>query len=313
MGFGLPYLTMTVQIAGPIGPFLDNVQQRQVPVMVMATCEAAPSGPVSDRAQFDEHVQTQLLRAIRDVIGRKMERQEMTFRHLGTGDVATAVPEIIAASGLQQNGIGIGNLSMAFGIDGHAPQPPAPQQQPQHNMAAGTFDMGGGHQLEVQINGKTPEGYLKDKASSMIWGWIIGAVIIGIMVLTGIGFGIYIYVAAKDTSSPAGAAKTAAAAKWDGKTTFECGGNDIVALNGVTATAGVKAAGNCQLTMTGVNITAPVAIEAGANAKVIMTGGSITASTSSVVASGSARVDLVGTKVSGKSKTSAAAKVTGAP
>ena len=68
---------------------------------------------------------------------------------------------------------------------------------------------------------------------------------------------------------PAGAAKAAAAAKWDGKTTFECGGNDIVALNGVTATAGVKAAGNCQLTMTGVNITAPVAIEAGANAKVI--------------------------------------------
>lgn len=93
-------------------------------------------------------------------------------------------------------------------------------------------------------------------------------------------------------ASPAGAAKAAAAAKWDGKTTFECGGNDIVARNGITATAGVKAAGNCQLTMTG---------------------GSITASTSSVVASGSAKVDLVGTKVSGKSKTSAAAKVTGAP
>jgi hypothetical protein len=304
---------MTVQIAGPIGPFLDNVQQRQVPVMVMATCEAAPSGPVSDPAGFDQHVQMQVLRAIREVIGRKMQSQEMTFRHLGTGDVAAVVPEIIAASGLQQNGIGVGNLSMAFGIDGHAPQPAAQQpQQPQHNLAAGTFDMGGGHQLEVQINGKTPEGYLKDKASSMIWGWIIGAVIIGIMVLTGIGFGIYIYIAAKDTSSPAGAAKAAAAAKWDGKSTFECGGNDIVALSGVTATAGVKAAGNCQLTITGTSITAPVAIEASGNAKVVMTGGSITASTNSVVASASAKVDIVGTKVSGKAKSSGAAKITGA-
>jgi hypothetical protein len=307
---------MTVQIAGPIGPFLDNVQSRQVPVDVMATCEYAPSGPVANPAQLDQHVQAELLRAIRDVIGRKMQSRDLTFRHLGTGDIAAVVPEIIAASGLQQSGIGVGNLSLAFGIDGRPPQGGPPQQQPQqpqHNMAAGTFDMGGGHQLEVQINGKTPENFLKDKASSMIWGWIIGAVIIGIMVITGIGFGIYIYVAAKDTSSPAGAAKAAAAAKWDGKSTFECGGNDVVAISGVTATAGVKAGGNCQLTLTGVSITAPVAIEAGANAKVIMTGGSVTASSNSVVASGSAKVDLVGTKVSGKSKASAAAKITGAP
>ena len=73
---------------------------------------------------------------------------------------------------------------------GFGPPPPgAGMSQPQHNMAAGTFDMGGGQQLQVQINGKTPEGYLKDKASSMIWGWIIGAVILGIVVLGGIGLG----------------------------------------------------------------------------------------------------------------------------
>jgi hypothetical protein len=255
----------------------------------------------------------QLLRAIREVVGRKMETRVLTFRHLGTGDVAAIVPEIIAVSGLQQNGIGIGNLAMAFGIDGHAPQPPQPgPAAPKNDMAAGTFDMGDGHQLRVKIDGKTPESFLKDKASSMIWGWIIGAVIIGIMVLTGIGFGIYIYVVAKSPSA-AGAAKTAAATGWDGKSTFECSGNDVVALTGVTATAGVKASGNCQLSLTGVNITAPVGIEAGASAKVTMTGGSITASTSSVVASAAAKVDLVGTKVSGKAKTSGAAKVTGAP
>jgi len=304
---------MTVQIAGPIGPFLDSVQARQVDVMVMATCDVAPSGPVGDRAQLDQHVQMQLLRAIREVIGRKMETRTLTFRHLGTGDVAAVVPEIIAVSGLQQNGINIGNLAMAFGIDGHAPQPPAPgPAAPRNDMAAGTFDMGDGHQLRVKINGKTPENFLKDKASSMIWGWIIGAVIIGIMVLTGVGFGIYIYVVAKQPSAGA-SAKSAAAAGWDGKSTFECSGGDIVAISGVTATAGVKASGSCQLTLTGVNITAPVGIEASAGAKVTMTGGSITASTNSVVASAAAHVDLVGTKVTGKAKTSGAAKVTGAP
>jgi hypothetical protein len=304
---------MTVQIAGPIGPFLDSVQARQVDVMVMATCDVAPSGPVGDPAQLDQHVRMQLLRAIREVIGRKMETRTLTFRHLGTGDVAAVVPEIIAVSGLQQNGINIGNLAMAFGIDGHAPQPPnAGPAAPKNDMAAGTFDMGDGHQLRVKINGKTPESFLEDKASSMIWGWIIGAVIVGIMVLTAIGFGIYIYVAAKSPSAGA-AAKSAAAAGWDGKSTFECSGGDVVAIAGVTATAGVKASGSCQLTLTGVNITAPVGIEASAGAKVTMTGGSITASTNSVVASAAAHVDLVGTKVTGKAKTSGAAKVTGAP
>ena len=306
---------MTVQLGGPIGPFLDNVQQRQVPVVVQGTCEYQSNGPAADPSQIDQHVQMQLLRAIRDVTARKMANGELTFRHLGTGDVAAIIPEIVAMSGLEQQGIRVGNLAMAFGIDGHAPQPAAGapvQQAPQHNMAAGTFDMGDGHQLRLKINGKTPEGFLKDKASSMIWGWIIGAVIIGIMVLTAVGFGIYIYVVAK-SPSPAAAGKAAAAAAWDGKSTFECGGNDVVALTGITSSAGVKAAGNCQLSLTGVNITAPVGIEASASAKVIMTGGSITSSTNSVVASAAAKVDLLGTKVTGKSKSSGAAKITGAP
>lgn len=305
---------MSVQIAGPIGPFLDRVQQRQVPVTVVATCDVMPSGPVGDPNQLDQHVQVQLLRAIREVLGRKMDSQQLSFRHLGTGDVAGVVPEIIAGSGLSQQGIGVNNLSMAFGIDGHPPQKSSTPAgaQPQHNVAAGTFDLGDGAQLRVKINGKTPENFLKDKASSMVWGWIIGAVIIGLMVLTFIGIGGYVWYTAR--SSPnVNDAKAAAAAKWDGKSTFNCGGNDIVAISGITASAGVVAGGNCQLTLTGVNITAPVGIEAAANAKVVMTGGSINASTNSVVASAAAKVDLVGTKVTGKAKTSGAAKVTGAP
>ena len=183
---------------------------------------------------------------------------------------------------------------------------------PQHNLGAGTFDAGGGQQLQVKINGKTPEGYLKDKASSMIWGWIIGAVIIGLLVLGGIGLAGYIYYQAK---SPGGGAQTGAAATWDGKSTFECKGNDVVALTGVKANVSgtaIKASANCQLTLTGVDITAAVGIEASASAKVTMTGGSITATTNSVVATAAAKVDCVGTKVTGKSKASNAAKVTGA-
>lgn len=215
---------------------------------------------------------------------------------------------------------------------GFGPPPPGAGMPPQqssegsrgagspNNFAQGTFDMGGGHQVKLTVDGKTPENYLKDKASSMIWGWIIGAVILGIVVLTFAGIGIYVYVVAKDsgagTGGAAGGGKAASAGTWDGKSTFECKGNDAVTLTGVKANVAgtaIKAGGNCRLTLTGVDITAGVGIDASANAKVTMTGGSITASTNSVVASAAAKVDLVGTKVSGKSKQSGAAKVTGAP
>jgi hypothetical protein len=181
---------------------------------------------------------------------------------------------------------------------GFGPPPPGAgmqPQQPQHNLAAGTFDMGGGQQLQLKINGKTPEGYLKDRASSMIWGWIIGAVILGIMVIGGLGFGAYLYFQVKSDSAGGAAAakKAAAAASWDGKSTFECKGNDVVALSGVKANVAgtaIRASANCQLTIVGVDITAATGIEASANAKVTMTGGSIKATTNSVVASGAAKV-----------------------
>lgn len=193
---------------------------------------------------------------------------------------------------------------------GYGQQP----QQPQNNFAQGTFDMGNGQRVELTVDGKTPENYLKDKASSMIWGWIIGAVILGLVVITFAGVGIYVYFQAKDGAA-SGTSKTATAGAWDGKSTFECKGNDAVSLTGVKANVSgtaIKASGNCQLTLTGVDITAPVGIEASAGAKVTMTGGSIKATTSSVVASANAKVDLVGTSVSGKVKQSGNAKVTGA-
>jgi hypothetical protein len=202
---------------------------------------------------------------------------------------------------------------------GFGPPPPgAGMQQPQHNMGAGTFDMGGGQQLQVKINGKTPENYLKAEASSMIWGWIIGAIVIGVLVIGGLGFGLYLYFQVKSDSATGGGAaatKTAAAGQWDGKSTFECKGNDVIALTGVKASVAgtaIKASGNCQLTLTSIDITAATGIDAGGNAKVTMTGGSIKATASSVVAANNAKVDCVGTSVTGKSKASNGAKITGA-
>jgi hypothetical protein len=306
---------MTLQVGGPVGPFPDRVQQRDVPVDVVATCEFTTNGPMGDPMQLENHVRTQLLRAMREVIGHKMSTGELSFRHLGTGDTAMVVPDIIGQSGLAQNGIMVSQLVMSFGIDGHPAQPPQggqgmqQPQQPQHNLGAGTFDMGGGAQLQVQIDGKSPENFVKDKASQMIWGWVIGAIIVVVMLLVLGGVGIYVWMQMR-----AGTTSTTAGTKtWDGKSTFECSGNDVVSLTGMKATAGVKASGNCQLSMVGVSITAPVGIEASASAKVTMTGGSITASQNSVVASAAAHVDLVGTTVTGKSKVSGAAKVTGAP
>lgn len=308
----------TVRFGGPVGSFLDRVQQRAVPVVVFATCEYRERSPSADPAQVEPYVQRQILQAIKVVVAQKMETGELTFRHLGTANLGTIMPEILAASGLEQRGIQVGTLSLAFGIDGHPPQAPqnvpaaappaAAPQTPQHDVAAGTFNLGGGHQLRVKIDGRTPENFLEYKASQKVWGWIIGAVIVGLMVLTLVGVGIYVFFVVKSSAGP-----SASAAKWDGKSTFECGGNDVVVLTSVTATAGVRAGGNCSLTMTGVSITAPVAIEAAGNATVLVTGGSIMGSTNSVVASANAKVDLMGTKVSGKAKASAGAKITGAP
>lgn len=215
----------------------------------------------------------------------------------------------------QFNDVFAQNLGFGPPPPGAQPMPP-PQQAPQHDLAKGTFDLGGGHQLRVKINGKNPQNYLKDRASSMIWGWIIGAAILFLLVLTFAGIGGYAYWTASSSASAATGGGVATGATWDGTSTFECKANDKVTLTGVKAHVSgtaIKASGNCQLTMVGVELTAPVGIEASANAKVSMTGGAINASTSSVVASAAAKVDLVGTKVSGKSKSSGAAKVTGAP
>ena len=192
--------------------------------------------------------------------------------------------------------------------------PPHMRQQQQHNMSEGTFNVGG-EQWQVKINGQKPGEYVANEAKSAVLWWGIGAVVVLFVLCGGAGLGGYIWYEASKPSpgaDPTGKAAAAAAA-WDGKSTLECKGNDVMNVAGVTATAGVKASGNCKLNLVNVNITAPVGIEASASAKVNMTGGSINASTNTVVASAAAEVNLVGTTVTGKSKKSGAAKINGAP
>jgi hypothetical protein len=206
--------------------------------------------------------------------------------------------------------------NLGFGPPPTGAQPMAPP--PQHNYSQGTFDMGGGAQLRVKINGMTPENYVQNQASSMIWGWIIGAVIIGLLVLVALGVGGYVWFATKNATAAGispGAAAAAAGASWDGKSSFSCAGNDHVALTNVTAApgVGVSASGNCQLVLANVTLSAPVAIEASGNAHVAVSGGSITGTTHSASATGNAQIVFAGSNVSGKSTSSGNGRVIGAP
>ena len=312
---------MPVQIGGPIGPFPDRVQQRDVPVTVVGTCEyMSNQGPPNP--QMDGHVQMQLLNAIRNVIGQKMMTGELTFRHLGTGQIGMVIPQIIAASGLEQQGFRIGNLDLRFGIDGHAPAGPPmqqqqQQQQPQHVVEARI------HVAGLDINASSDRGLdaqglqnqLKDKAKSNILWYGIGCGILFVVGLGILGLGLYIWHSAKEgmsaSSSTSTSSRSASAGKWDGTSTFTCGGTDAITLTGVKASAGIEAGGNCQLTLVGCDITAPVGVDASGNAQVTITGGSINGSTAAVKAMGLAKVTMTGTKVTGKKDATGLAKITG--
>lgn len=312
---------MPVQFGGPIGPFLDNVQQRQVPVEVFGTADFMSNQPPSP--QLDQHVQTQLLQAIRSVVDHKMATGQLTFRHLGTGDIAGVIPEIIGASGLAQQGIRIGNLTMQFGIDGHRPAGPPQQRQPQQQQVQveARFNVGG-----LNINASSNKGLdtkglqnqLADKAKSNILWYGIGC---GILLVVGLGIaglGVYIWYSAKSgmSASTGGSSSKATASTWDGKSPFTCGGNDSITINGVKAnlsSTAISAGGNCSLTLASCDITAPIAIDAVGNATVTVTGGSLNGATNSVKASGNAKVNMTGTTVTGKTLATGIAKITGPP
>lgn len=163
----------------------------------------------------------------------------------------------------------------------------------------------------VSVDEGKLKGNIEKKVKDKLWGLVFGAAIIGVMLLVLLGVGIY--VAVTWNSGPGGS--SVRAVKWDGKSTYECSSGNVK-IEGTTANVpgtGVRASGNCVLTLTGVSITSPVGIDASGNAKVTMTGGAITSTTNAVVAGGNATVTVSGAAVSGKAKTSANGKVVGVP
>jgi hypothetical protein len=291
---------------------------RDVPVTVVGTCDYTTSGPVQDPAGLDNHVRQRLMQAISQVVGQQMYAGQLQFRNLGEGNLGPALGEIINASQLSQWGVQIVNLSLAFGIDGRQPQQPRAQpqqQQPQLNVKA-KINVGG-----FKINASTDKGLdtaglmnqAKDKAkSNLIW-YGVGCGILLVVVLGVLGLGLYIWRSAA-TASVGGAGGAAAAGKWDGKSTFTCGGNDNVTLSGVTAnltTTAISANMNCHLALSNVKITAPTGIDASGNAVVTVTGGSITSTTLAAHADINAQITFTGTTVSGKTQAEMNGKITG--
>ena len=168
-----------------------------------------------------------------------------------------------------------------------------------------SFDVG---TKGVSVDGGRLQRNVEKKIKDKISGFFFGLAILGVMLVVVLGVGLYVWLS-WDKKPDAG---SATAAKWDGKSTYECM-NGNVKLEGVTANAGVKASGNCVLALVNVKITAPVAVDASGNAKVTVTGGSLSGTTNAVVADGNAHVTVVGAAVSGKAKTSANGKVVGVP
>jgi hypothetical protein len=291
----------STQFGGPIGPFLDRVQQRGVPVTVSGTCDYMSSGPVQDPAALDNEVRGRLVWSINNVIGPRMATGALTFRNLGEGTVGEIDQEIINSSGLPQMGIQVGNLAMRFAIDGG---PPQREIKARIHVAGLNINASSKNGVDVGHLGNQ----LVNKAKSAIIWYVMGAIISAAVV-----GGVVWYLkrtVKKAVAESTGQAKSA----WDGKHTLTCGGSDNFTISGVTSKldgVAVTATGGCVLTLDNVSLTATTGIEAGGGAVITVKGGSITATADAVHAMGGAKVNLVGTKVAGKLEHMGGAAITG--
>jgi hypothetical protein len=281
----------TTQFGGEIGPFLDRVQQRGVPVAVAGMCEYTSAAPVNDG-----EVQARMFGAIRNVIGARMANGQLTFRNLGEGTLGDTENEILAHSGLQQIGVQVGELAMRFAID-HGPL----QREVRTRFGAGSGKHDSARDKMIE--------HAKDKIkSALFWyvgfGLLAGAIVLGVV--------LYLrHTVHKAMTEPSASAK--AAAKWDGKSPLTCSSGEVT-IEGVTAKldgTAITASGDCHLKLIGVDVSAAIAIEAGGNATVSIEGGSIAGTKHAVHALGNAEVKLDKTKVTGEKKKLGSAKIVG--
>jgi len=293
----------TTQFGGQIGPFLDRVQQRGVPVSVSGTCDYALSGPVADPAALDNDVRARLVYAINTVISPRMANGQLTFRNLGEGTLGDLDAEIVSATGLAGLGIQVGNLAMRFAIDGGPPQ-----REVRARIRVGGLNLNVSSTGGLDTKGLGNQLVAKAK-SAVLWYVITGLVVFAIV------GGVMFYLRRTVTRALAQPSASAAAAmKWDGKTPLTCSGSDEVTVEGISAKLGataVTASGSCKLTLINVDLTAATGIEAAGGAVVTVQGGTITATSFAVHAVGGAQVHLAGTKVTGKLQKLGAAAITG--
>lgn len=184
----------------------------------------------------------------------------------------------------------------------------APRQAETHVVGVGG--------INVAVPTARIERDIKNKISSIIWGWIIGGFILLVMAIVGVVLFFFVRSQQAQIENPApaggGAQKTVS---WDGKSPFSCGGTDNVLVKGTTAnlSAGpaVSVMGTCALELDDVNITAPQGINAMGSVKVTVKGGSIKSTGVAINAMGNATVDVQGATVTGKTNAMGAAKITG--
>ncbi len=309
---------MSVQIAGPIGPFLDSVQQRQVPAEVVATFDFTPSGPVADAAALEQRVQAQVLRAVREVTAARMAAGTLEFRNLSEG-ADLIIPDVVAASGLAQEGVRVDNLVMTFGVDGRPPKrwnlsaPKAAASAAPAVPNVGVRLHVGGLNINASSRGGVDASGLAGQVGDRIKSTLVWYAVSGLLVLLIVG-GVGLYVRHTISQSLHGGSGAPSAAKGAVKCPISCGGRQSVTSTCVTANlpgTAFTALGACSLTLVNVDITAATGIEAAGSATVVVRGGKITGSTHAVSALGAAKVTFSGTKVTGKTQALGAAKITG--
>lgn len=325
------------QVGGRVGPFTDPAMGGQVSGTVHGTFSYTATG---DTSQSLPWVQQQLMLAINNVLAQKLASQQVAVQTM-SGSLPYYTQEILAQCQTQQAGVTVSDLQLQLQLD--APPPgqgaPAPYGGPMpatpmqamgdafsqeakdrldpsnYNVKAkikvGGFNVNASTDGGLDVDGLGKQAVDKVKSNVI---WYAGGCLVLFIVLAGVG-GIIAYSLYNSGSPATAKAGGGKAAAWNGKSTFECKGNDNVKLEGVTASiasgSAIKASANCRLELSKVTISAPVGIEASGNAKVTMNGGAVTGSEAAAKASGLAKITFTGTTVTGKTDAKAPASITG--
>ncbi len=316
------------------GRFLVNPMGGQAPVNVTVhgTVTYSLNG---DPAQYEKYVRDAVMNAAESVVAVKLQTNQIAVPTLSMSAAALA-PEIAQSAMAKMQGVQIAQVQIQITPEqAPAPQPMAPAQMPPTPMQAmqnsyqqqakealdpsnyevkAKLNIGGFKVGMSSEDGLDTDGLKKqavDKAKSKLIGCVIAAVI-GFIVVIGLLILVwYIYSQAKASSitpaSPGGAAAPASALKdadWDGKTPFNCGGNDAFKIKGVTAklTSGtaITAGANCTLVIEDSNIEAPIGVSALGNSNITIKGGSVKGKTAALKALGNCKISVEGAKIDGK-------------